>query len=144
MHARRYELTDFEWSIISPLLPNKPRGVARADDRKVLNGIYWRLRTGSGRAFLATRRQSRAAGKHRRRIFGQAVKTQRLQLNLPVKPNDPDLRKGNLRPKAHRLAAVVHAEDARALPGEEYRDLLAIAPARTRRAAAGQEHLLVR
>ena len=47
MHARRYELTDFEWSIILPLLPNKPRGVARADDRKVLNGIYWRLRTGS-------------------------------------------------------------------------------------------------
>ncbi|MBJ7253073.1 MAG: IS5/IS1182 family transposase, partial [Acetobacteraceae bacterium] len=28
MHARRYELTGFEWSIISPLLPNKPRGVA--------------------------------------------------------------------------------------------------------------------
>ena len=47
MHARRYELTDFEWSIIAPLLPSKPRGVARANDRKVLNGIYWRLRTGS-------------------------------------------------------------------------------------------------
>src|SRR3954466_15963910 len=29
------------------LLPNKPRGMPRADDRKVLNGIYWRLRTGS-------------------------------------------------------------------------------------------------
>lgn len=43
----RYELTDFEWSIIEPLLPNKPRGVPRADDRRVLNGIYWRLRTGS-------------------------------------------------------------------------------------------------
>ena len=43
MGARRYELTDFEWSIIEPLLPNKPRGVPRADDRKVLNGIYWRL-----------------------------------------------------------------------------------------------------
>ncbi len=28
-------------------MPNKPRGVPRADDRKVLNGIYWRLRTGS-------------------------------------------------------------------------------------------------
>ena len=40
MHARRYELTDFEWLIIAPLLPNKPRGVPRADDRKVLNGIY--------------------------------------------------------------------------------------------------------
>ena len=47
MSARRYELSDFEWSIIQPLLPNKPRGVPRADDRKVLNGIYWRLRTGS-------------------------------------------------------------------------------------------------
>jgi transposase len=47
MSQRRYELTDFEWMIIEPLLPNKPRGVARVDDRKVLNGIYWRLRTGS-------------------------------------------------------------------------------------------------
>ena len=47
MQPRRYELSDFEWSIIAPLLPNKPRGVARADDRRVLNGIYWRLRTGS-------------------------------------------------------------------------------------------------
>ena len=27
MTPRRYELTDFEWSIIAPLLPNKPRGV---------------------------------------------------------------------------------------------------------------------
>ncbi len=47
MTQRRYELTDFEWSIIAPLLPNQPRGVAGVDDRKVLNGIYWRLRTGS-------------------------------------------------------------------------------------------------
>lgn len=47
MSARRYELSDFEWSVIVPLLPNKPRGVARVDDRRVLNGIYWRLRTGS-------------------------------------------------------------------------------------------------
>ncbi|WP_425325058.1 IS5 family transposase [Maricaulis maris] len=47
MGRRRYELTDFEWSIIEPLLPNKPRGVPRVDDRKVINGIYWRLRTGS-------------------------------------------------------------------------------------------------
>src|ERR1700733_14684727 len=47
MTPRRYELTDFEWSIIAPLLPNKPRGVPRADDRLVLNGIFRRLRTGS-------------------------------------------------------------------------------------------------
>jgi transposase len=47
MNPRGYELTDFEWSIIQPLLPNKPRGVARVDDRRDLNGIHWRLRTGS-------------------------------------------------------------------------------------------------
>lgn len=47
MIRRRYELTDGEWSIIEPLLPNKPRGVPRVDDRRVLNGILWRFRTGS-------------------------------------------------------------------------------------------------
>lgn len=47
MTRRRYELTDHEWSIIEPLLPNKPRGVPRVDDRRVLNGILWRFRTGS-------------------------------------------------------------------------------------------------
>lgn len=47
MTRRRYELTDKEWSIIEPLLPNKPRGVPRVDDRRVLNGILWRFRTGS-------------------------------------------------------------------------------------------------
>lgn len=47
MTRRRDELTDGEWSIIEPLLPNKPRGVPRVDDRRVLNGILWRFRTGS-------------------------------------------------------------------------------------------------
>lgn len=47
MARRRYELTDKEWAIIEPLLPNKPRGVPRVDDRRVLNGILWRFRTGS-------------------------------------------------------------------------------------------------
>ena len=37
----RYELSDSEWSIISGMLPNKSRGVARVDDRRVLNGIFW-------------------------------------------------------------------------------------------------------
>ena len=43
----RYDLTEFEWRVIAPLLPNKPRGVARVDDRRVLNGIFWVLRSGS-------------------------------------------------------------------------------------------------
>jgi transposase len=32
----RYELTDCEWFGIKPLLPNKPRGVPRVDDRRVI------------------------------------------------------------------------------------------------------------
>jgi len=47
MSRRRYELTDREWSIIAPLLPNRSRGVPRVDDRRVPNGILWRFRTGS-------------------------------------------------------------------------------------------------
>ena len=43
----RFDFSDFEWGLIQPLLPNKPRGVARGDDRRVLNGIFWVLRTGS-------------------------------------------------------------------------------------------------
>ncbi len=43
----RYDLTDYEWRVIEPLLPNKPRGVPRVDDRRVLNGIFWVLRSGA-------------------------------------------------------------------------------------------------
>ena len=43
----RYELNDFEWTAIKPMLPNKPRGVRRANDSRVLNGIFWVLRSGA-------------------------------------------------------------------------------------------------
>jgi hypothetical protein len=36
----RYELSDYEWTAIKPMLPNKPRGVRRVNDRRVLNGIF--------------------------------------------------------------------------------------------------------
>jgi len=46
----RFDLTDAEWAIIAPLLPGaqgKKNGRPRLDDRKVLNGIFFILRTGS-------------------------------------------------------------------------------------------------
>ena len=43
----RYELADYEWTAIKPMLPNKPRGVPRVNDRRVLNGIFWVLRSGA-------------------------------------------------------------------------------------------------
>jgi transposase len=51
----RYDLTDFEWEAIKPHLPNKPRGVPRVDDRRVLNGIFWVLRSGAPWADLPAR-----------------------------------------------------------------------------------------
>ncbi len=43
----RYELTDGEWGVIKPMLPNRPRGVPRVDDRCTLNRIFWVLRSGA-------------------------------------------------------------------------------------------------
>jgi transposase len=43
----RYELSNYEWTAIKPMQPNKPRGVRRVNDRRVLNGIFWVLRCGA-------------------------------------------------------------------------------------------------
>lgn len=43
----RHDLTDAEWALIAPLLPTKVRGVARMDDRRVIDGILWRFRRGT-------------------------------------------------------------------------------------------------
>lgn len=37
----RYDLTKFEWRVIQPAVPNKPREVPRVDDHLVLNAIFW-------------------------------------------------------------------------------------------------------
>ena len=39
-------LTDRQWQRLAPLLPNKPRGVPRVDDRRVISGIIHVLRSG--------------------------------------------------------------------------------------------------
>ncbi len=42
----RFDLSDEEWAVIQPLLPHKGRGPKRKDDRTILNGIFYILRTG--------------------------------------------------------------------------------------------------
>jgi transposase len=51
----RYDLTEFKWKTIEPLLPNKLRGVPAVDDRRVLNGIFFILRSGMPWAYLPER-----------------------------------------------------------------------------------------
>ena len=43
----RYDLSEAEWRLVEPLLPPGGRGKARVDDRRVINGIFYVLRTGS-------------------------------------------------------------------------------------------------
>ena len=43
----RFDLSDEEWAVIEPLLPPRGRGPARKDDRTILNGIFYILRTGA-------------------------------------------------------------------------------------------------
>lgn len=43
----RYDLSDLEWRIVEPLLPGVGKGKPRTDDRRLINGIFYVLRTGS-------------------------------------------------------------------------------------------------
>ena len=43
----RFDLSDEEWAVIEPLLPKDGRGPKRKDDRKILNGVFYVLRTGA-------------------------------------------------------------------------------------------------
>src|SRR3546814_18699676 len=60
----RFDLTDFEWSVIEPLLPTKVRGVPRVDDRRVLNGIFWHRGRTSRRDRAHTLNRPGIAGGH--------------------------------------------------------------------------------
>ena len=41
----RFDLSDEEWALLEPLMP-KARKSAREDDRRIMNGIFYVLRTG--------------------------------------------------------------------------------------------------
>jgi|TARA_B100000809_G_C14866417_1_gene433860 transposase len=43
----RFDLSDEEWAAIKPHLPKQGRGPKRVDDRRVMNGIFYILRTGA-------------------------------------------------------------------------------------------------
>jgi transposase len=42
----RHELTDAQWARIAPFLPPRQAGRVRQDDRRIVNGILWKLATG--------------------------------------------------------------------------------------------------
>ena len=46
MSNHHFWLTDAQFARLKPLLPNKPRGVPRVDDRRVISGIIHVIRNG--------------------------------------------------------------------------------------------------
>ncbi|WP_308406496.1 IS5 family transposase [Streptomyces sp. AC602_WCS936] len=44
--VRRHELTDQEWELLAPLIPRAATGRPRAEDRQVINGMVYKIRTG--------------------------------------------------------------------------------------------------
>ncbi|MGI5380571.1 IS5 family transposase [Streptomyces sp. CA-251387] len=43
---RRHELTDREWELLAPLIPRAVTGRPRVEDRKIVNGMVYKIRTG--------------------------------------------------------------------------------------------------
>ncbi|MFC7895369.1 IS5 family transposase [Streptomyces sp. NPDC057381] len=44
--VRRHEFTDQEWELLAPLIPRAVTGRPRAEDRQVINGMVYKIRTG--------------------------------------------------------------------------------------------------
>ncbi|WAP59133.1 IS5 family transposase [Streptomyces sp. S465] len=44
--VRRHELTDQEWELLAPLIPRAATGRPRVEDRQVVNGMVYKIRTG--------------------------------------------------------------------------------------------------
>jgi transposase len=46
MSSHHFWLSEEQFARLKPLLPNKPRGVPRVDDRRVISGIIHVIRNG--------------------------------------------------------------------------------------------------
>ena len=56
----RFDLSDEEWAVLEPLMP-EARKSGRADDRKIMNAIFYVLRTGMPWRDLTTDKGRRRA-----------------------------------------------------------------------------------
>lgn len=67
----RFDLSDEEWAVMEPLLPAKGRGGGRENDRQILNGIFYILRTGAPWRDLPERYGPRTTVYNRYNRWGQ-------------------------------------------------------------------------
>jgi len=101
----RFDLTDEEWAVIGPLLPKRGRGPHRKDDRKVLNGIFYILRTGAPWRDLPDRYGPRTTVYNRYVRWGERGVWQRIFEALAQECEDALVFIDASIVKAHRAAA---------------------------------------
>lgn len=85
--AKRFELTDKQWEFVKDLLPKGKTGTSkggrpRADDRTLLNGMLWLLRTGAPWADLPERYGAKSTVYDRFREWAAAGVFERISLAL--------------------------------------------------------------
>ena len=92
--VRRHELTDEQWQVVEPLLPvSGAKGRPRVDDRRVINGMLFKAKTGVAWRDLPGLRDADRfdAWLHRlvvRSCVREAVRMRRVVSNLRVLPLD--------------------------------------------------------
>ena len=107
MSDHHFWLSDAQFARLQPLLPNKPRGVPRVDDRRVISGIVHVIRNGlmwrdapaayGPHKTLYNRfvRWSRAGRSHR--IFAALLQAQGLAPHRhPIRPLRPHIHERHL------------------------------------------------
>jgi transposase len=112
----RFDLADFEWSVIEPLLPNKVRWVPPVDDRRVLNGIFWRLRTRAPWADVPARYGPHTTCVNRLNRWRKAGVWDRLLQAVP-KAYDGDIQDDSSSIRVHQHAANGQENDPIPLHG---------------------------
>ena len=81
----RYELTDYEWTAVRPLQPHKPlRRSACGGARRVLNGIFWVLR--SYQIPLADEKNQNLGGSRARRWYAYLWHEWIVESRRPIAP----------------------------------------------------------
>lgn len=116
----RFDLSDREWEIIEPLLPPTRQGGPRCDDRRILNGIFYVLRTGIPWSDVPSRYGPPTTVYNRFRRWAKQGIWQRIFEELQARhPSSLEMIDATMVP-AHRAAAGAEKGDSRA-PSETRR-----------------------
>src|SRR5882724_9959383 len=111
----RFDLSDEEWAILEPLIPTARRS-RRVDDRRIMNGIFFVLRTGIPWRDLPERYGPYTTAYNRFNRWSERGIWGRMFTALAAKSRDSLQMIDSTIVKAHRAAAAADADRLIALP----------------------------